>query len=389
MINPVSRITGIVLQPKKTFEDAKDDPLVFVFSLYLLIVFLIFVANLAIPALSRPAGPSLAAFFLLDSAFSLLSSLFGVLIGAGILAIVTRIARQRQTLRPAARIFLYSNIPMALTNLIITVITGLLALLSHYATLWISSAYWILFIVMFIWTIVLVIIGLKVIFGLSTPRAAAYGIAAVFATGIVSLGYPFPSILSLSAGTLAFRLLTVPLILAVVFGLYYLLESRQLVQEQRNKWEITQLYSWGAIAVLIAGFLYLPLYRHGGYTEGSQLSMSLQMLTQSPYGTASTMGMQEMEMIAIIGLMIVIFFLHGIGIAGRKIPILSFVLSLIFLAISFSYIAGWQTFHHYMDSLPVQPDWGTWIVPLTGLIYLLIVVFYKETPSAGEETRNG
>jgi len=388
MINPVSRITGIVLQPKKTFEDAKDDPLVFVFSLYLLIVFLIFVANLAIPALSRPAGPSLAAFFLLDSAFSLLSSLFGVLIGAGILAIVTRIARQRQTLRPAARIFLYSNIPMALTNLIITVITGLLALLSHYATLWISSAYWILFIVMFIWTIVLVIIGLKVIFGLSTPRAAAYGIAAVFATGIVSLGYPFPSILSLSAGTLAFRLLTVPLILAVVFGLYYLLESRQLVQEQRNKWEITQLYSWGAIAVLIAGFLYLPLYRHGGYTEGSQLSMSLQMLTQSPYGTASTMGMQEMEMIAIIGLMIVIFFLHGIGIAGRKIPILSFVLSLIFLAISFSYIAGWQTFHHYMDSLPVQPDWGTWIVPLTGLIYLLIVVFYKETPPAGNETRN-
>ena len=389
MINPVSRITGIVLRPKKTFEDAIDDPLVFVVSLYGAIVVLIFVANLAIPALSRPAGPSLAAFFLLDSAFSLLSSLFGALIGAGILAIVTRIAGQRQTLRPAARIFLYSNIPMALTNLIITVITGLLALLSHYATLWISSAYWILFIVMFIWTIVLVIIGLKVIFGLSTPRAAAYGIAAVFATGIVSLGYPFPSILSLSAGTLAFRLLTVPLVLAAVFGLYYLLESRQLVQEQRNKWEIIQLYSWGAIAALILSFLYLPLYRHGGYTEGSQLSMSLQMLTQSPYGTASTMGMQEMEMIAIIGLMIVIFFLHGIGIAGRRIPILSFVLSLIFLAISFSYIAGWQTFHHYMDSLPVQPDWGTWIVPLTGLIYLLIVVFYKETTPAGDETRNG
>jgi hypothetical protein len=42
-----------------------------------------------------------------------------------------------------------------------------------------------------------------------------------------------------------------------------------------------------------------------------------------------------------------------------------------------------------MDSLPVQPDWGTWIVPLTGLIYLLIVVFYKETTPAGEETRNG
>jgi hypothetical protein len=385
MINPVSRIAGLVLRPKKTFEEAKDDPLVFVFSLYLLIVFLGFVSKLIVSASYLSAAPLLREFLFMEAAFSFLYSVVGALVGIGMLAIATRISGQRQTLRPAARVFLYANIPLALVILLVNGITGPLVYRGSPLASWVSSAGLILVIAVYIWTIVLVIIGLRVIFGLPAFSAAVCAVAGLSAAALLSVIYSFGSILLVPVQLVAARLLAVPLILAVVFGCYYLLESRQLVQEQRNKWEITQLYSWGAIAVLIAGFLYLPLYRHGRYTEMSQLAMSLQMLTGSPSRTASTMGMQEFEMIAIIGLMIVIFFLHGIGIASRKIPILSSVLSVIFLAISFSYIAGWQTFHHYMDSLPVQPDWGTWIVPLTGLIYLLIVVFYKETPPAGNE----
>jgi len=388
MINPVSRITGLVLRPKKTFEDAKDDPLVFVFSLYLLIVFLSFVLKLIVSASYLSVAPQLREFLFMEAAFSFLFSIVGALVGTGMLAIVTRIAGKRQTLRPAARVFLYAGIPLALVLLVVNGITGPLVYRGSPFASWVSSAGLVLVIAVYIWTIVLVITGLRAIFGLPTVSAAVCAVAGLSAAALVSLIYSSGSLMLVPVQLVVARFLAIPLILAVVFGLYYLLESRQLVQEQRGRWELTQLYSWGAIAALILSFLYLPLYRHGGYTEGSQLSMSLQMLTQSPYGTASTMGMQELEIIAIIGLMIVIFFLHGIGIAGRKIPILSFVLSLIFLAISFSYIAGWQTFHHYMDSLPVQPDWGTWIVPLTGLIYLLIVVFYKETPPAGNETRN-
>jgi hypothetical protein len=389
MVSPVSRITGIFVQPKKTFEDAKDDPLIFVVSLYGAIVFLSFLVNLAMPALAPSAGPSIAAFFLLGSAFSLLYSLFGALIGAGLLAIVTRIAGQKQTLRPAARIFLYSNIPMALANLIITAISALLMLLSPFAAFGIYSVSWILSIVMFIWTIVLIIIGVKAVFGFSTLRAAACGIAAVLAMGIVAFGYPFPSILSLSAGALAFGLLAVPVIAAAVFGFYYLLEYRQMVQEERGGWEKTQIYSFAAIAVLLISFFYLPIYQHGRYTDMSQLATALQSLMGPSARTASTMGMQQVEMIAIIGLMNAIFFLHGIGVVKRKIPILSTVLSFVFLAISFSYIAGWQSFYSFMDSHPVQPGWGTWIVPLVGLGYLLLVLWYKEPAPPRDGTQQG
>jgi len=387
MINPVSRIIGLVLQPEKTFNDAKDDSLVFVFSLYLLIVFLSSVLNLVFATAFLSAQPSLKVFFLLDAAFSFLFTIIGALVGTGMLAIVTRIARKRQTLRPAARVFLYASIPIALFYLVVAGMSGLQILWGPSIARWIFSAQWILFIAGFIWTIVLGIIGLKVSFGISTFSAAVCAGAGFFADALLSVMYSYGSFLLIPVQVLVVRLLTMPAILVAVFGLYYLLESRQLVQEQRNTWEITQLYSWGAIAVLIAGFLYFPLYRHGGVTDMSQLSMSLQILTESSTMTASTMGMQQTGMIAVIGLMIVLFFLHGTGIVNRKIPLLSSVLSFVFLAISAAYIAGWQAFYHAFDSRPVEPYMGTWIVPLVGIIYLLIVLFYKETAPTGDETK--
>ncbi len=110
----------------------------------------------------------------------------------------------------------------------------------------------------------------------------------------------------------------------------------------------------------------------------SQLSANLDMIPKALIGSPGTLYIQEAELIAILGLVVVIYFLHGTGIVGRKVPLLATTLSLVYLGISAGMIAGWQEFYRSMDSQAVRPDWGTWAVPLVGLIYILIFLFCRE-----------
>jgi hypothetical protein len=383
MINPVSRIVGLIIRPKKTFEEAKDDSLAFVFPLCILIIFLDLMVKLIVPN----GYPWVNPLYTYDSVFTFLTSVAGALAGIGMLAIIMRIARKKQTLRPAARVFLNAFIPLALFQLLLAGITHSLAF-RRFPLDGIYPAMGILTPVMWIWTIVLMAIGLKVIFGLPIVHAAVCSVAAFFAYYLLFLAMILPVtwILSTSETFLIYKLQMIPVVLVLVFTWYYIMEKRQLVQEQQNRWQDTQKYAWGAIMVLIASFLFLPLYTHGGSTDMSQLSAHLDMIGKSMINTPGNLYIQETELIAIIGLMIVLFFIHGIGIAGRRIPLLASILSFAYLWISGSIIAGWQKFFEVMDSRSVQAGWGTWIPPIIGLIYILIVVFMKETKSTQDAT---
>lgn len=147
--------------------------------------------------------------------------------------------------------------------------------------------------------------------------------------------------------------------------------------ESKSTWSATQLFSWIAIVVLIISYQYFPIYLAGGYSMKSQLSHSLYFLLDSPLHTINDIGMQELAMIAIIGVMIILFFLHAIGVVGRNVPILASLLSFVYLIIAGIYIAGWASFYRiYSD--PVIPFLGTLVVPLIGLLYMIIIYFWKE-----------
>jgi hypothetical protein len=228
---------GIITQPKKTFEDSKTDSLIFVFSLYFLIFFFGLVLELIIvsSAVHELKDYSLYNMFLYDSIFNFLVPIAKALIGTGMLAIITIIAKKKHTFQHAARIFLYANIPLALFFFLMTgIINPLVKWLPFLQS--IANFEFILTIVFWIWTIILIIIGLKVIFGLSTKSATVCSVAGFLSTYLLTVTMIQYTYLTVREPTsmmyIVYRFQLLPVILIVVFGLYYILEK--LLGTQNN-----------------------------------------------------------------------------------------------------------------------------------------------------------
>jgi hypothetical protein len=216
MVNPLQRITGMILRPTITFAEAKDDPLDSVSVPYLLIALLGLLVKL-------PGSQTILEF---EALFTFLTALAGALAGTGMLAIITRIAGKRQTLWPAARVFLSAIIPLLLCNLLVNamLLSGYLGFSPARAVAGIS---WIFMILVCIWTIVLLVIGLEVLFGMPAPRAALCSGAALAATflAVLAMTLPVAGILAISEPGLLTKLQLFPVVMVGIFGCYGILEE--------------------------------------------------------------------------------------------------------------------------------------------------------------------
>ena len=226
MVNPLQRITGMILRPTITFAEAKDDPLDSVSVPYLLIALLGLLVKLLTPADAFSFLPGSQTILEFEALFTFLTALAGALAGTGILAIITRIAGKRQTLWPAARVFLSAIIPLLLCNLLVNVmlLSGYLGFSPARAVAGIS---WIFMILVCIWTIVLLVIGLEVLFGMPAPRAALCSVAALAATflAVLAMTLPVAGILAISEPGLLTKLQLFPVVMVGIFGCYGILEE--------------------------------------------------------------------------------------------------------------------------------------------------------------------
>jgi hypothetical protein len=171
---------------------------------------------------------------LYDTIFRFLVPMAKAIIGTGMLAIITIIATKKQTFQPAARIFLYANIPLVLFFFLMNGIINPLVNLGLSSLQFMSNFEYILTIVFWIWTIILIIIGLKVVFRLSTRSATVCSVVGFFSTYLLTVTMIQYTYLTIREPTslmyIVYKFQLLPVILILVFGLYYILEKLLLTR---------------------------------------------------------------------------------------------------------------------------------------------------------------